>query len=307
MPDASSTGRTGGNARSEATSSTAANPNVDELATRDEPAKASQPAERDGGEHGLVDHLRAAIRQNVARRAGYRRRGGWRAQALSVTLVAHERSLLPFAALLDRQARRFQREGIPVLAADLQRMALSPPPGRQLDGVRAVPRRELGWPAGFAWMAARELGAVLRRRGFHADRFRDAARVVEGALDALALLEGMFGARFALTEHVLESIGISALNGLAYAEQSQGRTVTLSRRFAAGQVLLLPGAVTLDVLAGPVHARGVPLFIDDVPPVPFRAALRQLDDRSDSVRIPSDDVPSPIGRGTEPAPDSIRG
>ena len=259
------------------------------LVTGDELAADREPGHHEG-EHGLVDHLRAAIRQNVARRADYRRRGGWRAHALSVTLVAHERGLLPFAALLDRQARRFQREGLPVLAADLQPMALSPPPGRQLDGVRAVPRRELGWPAGFAWMAARELGAALHRRGFHADQFLDVAHVVEGSLDALALLEGVFAARFALTEHVLESIGISALNGLAYAERSQGRTVALSRRFAAGQTLLLPGAVLLDTLAGPVHARGVPLFIDDVPPVPFRAALRQLDGSPSSPLIAHSDA-----------------
>ena len=228
-------------------------------------------------EHGLVDHLRAAIRQNVARRGDYRRRGGWRAWALSVVLVGHERALLPAAALLDRQARRFWREGLPVLAADLEPLARSPPPGRRLDGVRAVPRRALRWLAGFAWASTRELGALLRRRGFRADRFRDVARAVGAALDALALLEDRFGARCALTAHVLESIGVTAVNGLAYAERSGGRTAALSRRFAAGQVLLLPGAVLLDALAGPVHARGVPLFVDDVPPVPFRAALRPLD------------------------------
>ena len=99
-----------------------------------QPDGADEPAES-----GLVDHLRAAIRQNVARRADYAQRGGWRAWGLSVVLVAHERSLLPFAALLDRRAAPFQREGIPILAADLQPMALSPPPGRQLEGVGPMP------------------------------------------------------------------------------------------------------------------------------------------------------------------------
>ena len=242
-----------------------------------EQAVLNRAGDRGTAEHGLVDHLRAAIRQNIARRPDYRRRGGGRAWALSVVLVGHERSLVPIAALLDRQARRLWREGVPVLAADLQPLALAPPPGRSLGGVRAVPRGERGALVRFAWTTVRALGACLRRRGFHADRFRDVARTVEGALDALERLEGASAARFALTAHVLESIGIASLNGLAYAARSEGRTVPLSRRFAAGQVLLVPGAVVLDVLAGPVHARGVPLFVDDVPPVPFRAALRQLD------------------------------
>ena len=86
-------------------------------------------------------------------------------------------------------------------------------------------------------------------------------------------------ARLALTAHVLESAGVSAANGLAYAEASAGGSLPLSRRFVEGQILLLPGALVLDGLAGPVHARGVPIFIDDVPPVPFREALAALENR----------------------------
>ncbi|GAB5536527.1 MAG: hypothetical protein Rubg2KO_27760 [Rubricoccaceae bacterium] len=260
-------------------------------------------------EYGLVDHLRAAIRQNVARRADYRRRGGLRAWGLSVVLVAHERSLLPFAALLDRKAKPFQREGIPILAADLQPMHFSPPPGRQLEGVGAVPWSERALPAAFLWETIRAFRSALRRRGFEAGRFRDIAAIADGALYGLELAEGVTTARFALTGHVLESLGLSAINGLAYAEPSDGQTVPLSRRFVAGQVLLLPGALSLDLLAGPAHARGVPIFIDDVPPVPFREAWqalqsRQLDSHSalpphSITRCRPYDVPSPEGRGTE--------
>ena len=265
-----------------------------------------QPEERtDATEDGLVDHLRAAIRQNVSRRADYLRRGGVRAWMLSVVLVAHERSLLPFAALLDRQARPFQRQGIPILSADLQPMSLSPPPGRQLDGVGPMMTADL--------RAVRQGLRVARRNARSALRQRDlshAAFELAEALDTVVSAEARSGARLALTAHVLESAGVSAANGVSYADQSGGRSLPLSRRFVAGQLLLLPGALRLDVLAGPVHARGVPIFIDDVPPVPFHEACaalhaRQIDSQqpgsrrvnSGSTRVPQS-VPLPGGEGT---------
>lgn len=229
-------------------------------------------AESGAVEHGLVDHLRAALRQNLARRPDYHRRGGRRAWMLSVTLVAHERSILPFAAFLDRQARPFQREGIPILSADLQPMSLSPPPGRQLEAVVPMGAEDLAWVRSSLRSARRAARAALRRKDL-----RQAALELATALDEVEAAEARSGARLALTAHVLESAGVSAANGVTYAERSDERTLPLSRRFVAGQLLLLPGALRLDALAGPVHARGVPILIDDVPPVPFRDALRQLD------------------------------
>ena len=246
-------------------------------------------------EHGLVDHLRAAIRQNVSRRADYRRQGGWRAWMLSVMLVGHERLLLPFALLLDRRARPFQRKGIPILSADLQPMALSPPPGRQLDGVGPMSGEDRRVVMQSVRGATRDTRSALR-----ASDLDGAAFALAAALEVLEAAEARSGARWALSAHVIESAGVSAANGVAYAEQSNGHTVALSRRFVMGQVLLLRGALMLDILAGPIHARGVPIFIDDVPPVPFREALAALDSRQpvvSSTRTPHP-VPLPGGEGT---------
>jgi len=261
-----------------------------------------QPEESaEADEHGLVDHLRAAIRQNVARRADYRRRGGMRAWMLSVVLVAHERSILPFAVALDRRAEPFQNQGIPILAADLQPMSLSPPPSRQLDGVGPMARDDLRAVRQSLRTATRNARSALRQL----DLARAAFALAE-ALDAVEAAESRSGARLALTAHVLESAGVSAANGVGYADQSKGRSLPLSQRFVAGQLLLLPGALRLDALAGPVHARGVPIFTDDVPPVPFREALATLKSRQLEGQPPSssqavlspDHVPSPSGRGT---------
>lgn len=245
-------------------------------------------------EHGLVDHLRAAIRQNVARRPDYQRRGGWRAWMLSVVLVAHERALLPFAVRLDRQARPFQREGIPILSADLQPMSLSPPPGRQLEGVGAWPKDWHQPLFDTVLDSVRTVRSLMRTSTLDTTQFRAVAHEVAKGLDALEVVERATRARLALTAHVAESIGVTAVNAVRYAEASQRRTLRLSRRFVLGQLLLLPGAVRLDLMAGIVHARGVPIFIDDVPSVPFHEALAALEARQ------LERLPDVRFRGTDP-------
>jgi hypothetical protein len=71
-----------------------------------------------------------------------------------------------------------------------------------------------------------------------------------------------------LTVHLLESARLSAARGARYARQTSGGTRGLSRRIVLGHLALVPFARLLDRLAAPVHARGVGLFVDDVPPIP---------------------------------------
>ncbi|MEM1116276.1 MAG: hypothetical protein AAGJ11_07200, partial [Bacteroidota bacterium] len=113
------------------------------------------------------------------------------------------------------------------------------------------------------------LGAV--RRAVKANRFPEAADRLADALRAVRDAEAGTGRAYALTAHVIESAGWMALRAPAYAEASGGATVPLSRRLVAGHLPLVRAAVGLDRLAHPVQARGVPLFVADLPAIPFEA------------------------------------
>lgn len=205
------------------------------------------------GDAGLTDHLRDAIRLNRARRAGYRHRGGLRADLLSRALVAAERALLPAAWLLDREARR---HAVPILHAELVPMAEAPPAGT-FRSERAVPdvvpvRVSMSTLAHAAWSDDLEtVGVALAAR-----------------LDHERARAGATGRLRPLTVHLLESAWLSAVRGAGYARRSGGATRGLSRRIVLGQLALVPFARLLDRLAAPVHDRGVGLFVDDVPPIP---------------------------------------
>ncbi len=154
----------------------------------------------------LSAHLHDAIRLNRARRAGYRQRGGLRADVLSRTLVGAERALLPFARRIDQQAARLGLD----LDAALADMADAPQP------------------------------------------FRPVSSNVYDALEA----------------HVLDSAEAFARLAADAERQSNGAAARLGRRLVRGHRLLVPLARLLDRLAAPVHARGVGLFVNDLPPIP---------------------------------------
>ena len=204
----------------------------------------------------LAGHLRDAIRLNRSRRAGYRQRGGRRADWLSRALVASERALRPVARRLDAWAARFD---VPILAAELSDMDAVPPADQTLP---TLPRSDAPPPR----------LRPLRRQVARALSCRDltaAADALRCLLHALRQSERADGRRRALAVHVAESAGVMAARGAEYARQTSGATAALSVRLVWGHLALLPFALALDCLAAPVHARGVGLFVNDLPPILF--------------------------------------
>lgn len=206
---------------------------------------------------GLDAHLADAIALNRARRAGYVERGGVRAALLSRALVGAERALRPAARWLDRRAAPFWAEGVPILAAELSDMAAAPPVDRPVGGVGPNGSRSETRPA---------LDLRPARRALRAGRFCACAREIDAAVVGL-------GGAAPLARHVLESAGLMALRGAAYAEATGGATAPLTRDLVRGHLALVPLARALDRAAAPFWARGVGLFVNDLPAVPFEAEI----------------------------------
>ena len=72
-----------------------------------------------------------------------------------------------------------------------------------------------------------------------------------------------------MTKHLVESLGLAAMNALDYAERSGGETLKLSRTFIRFQGLGLLGSVGIDRKAQAFHQQGIGIVVNDVPPIPF--------------------------------------
>jgi hypothetical protein len=215
-------------------------------------------------EGGFAQHLEEAIQLNRSRRDVYDRLSGGRTRSLSNQLIALEQLTLPFAYVLDRWAARFHARGLPVLKEDFVSMQevrspFAPPRWR---GVASAPETERiqGWLDGYR----KTLGEALGRNDFIA-----IAQTSHDLLGRLEEAEKEQQVHWAMTKHLVESLGLAALNALDYAERSGGDTLRLSRTFIRFQALGLLGATSVDRKAQGFHRQGIGILVNDIPEIPF--------------------------------------
>ena len=216
---------------------------------------------------GFHRHIRDAIRINRQRRPVYGAMAGGPARRASDLLIRTEYLCLPFAAVFDRRARRFNEAGIPIVQDDFVSM----------EGIRDPhdPPRYTGraWQGEFAALGGQlndyKRSLAGRAKALDFDR---AAGDTAQMLTAVAERETRCEAHFAMVWHLLESIGLAAVNAIRFAEQSSGETRSLSRDLLLFEARGMRTAVTLDRRAQEVHALGVGIIVNDLPAIPFPAA-----------------------------------
>ena len=216
---------------------------------------------------GFHQHVQDAIRINRQRRPTYDEMAGRPARRASDLLIRTEYLCLPFALFFDRRARRFNEAGIPIVQDDFVSM----------EGIRD-PNIPPTWtnragPGEFEALSAelRDYKRCLRDSARTFD-FAQAARETAQMLTGLAERETRCEAHFAMVRHMLESIGLAAVNAIRFAELSAGETRLLSRSLLLFEAKGMRTAMTLDRRAQEVHALGVGIIVNDLPPIPFPAA-----------------------------------
>ena len=213
---------------------------------------------------GLAEHLHKAIAVNRRRRPYYARKAGNTSWGLSTAMIAAETLLLPAAWMVDAWARHYHRQGVGIVRDDFVSMeAIFPketPPRYRGRASRAQQQKVRS-------MLRRFRSTVLLSK----DRANFAALChhTDALLDTVEQWERSWGVHWAMTKHLLESLGCTALHGIEYVEQTEGSTRRLTRCLLAGHVVLLPAVASLDIWAQSVHRCGAGILVNDVPPIPF--------------------------------------
>ncbi len=215
-------------------------------------------------EEGFSDHLEAAIRLNRRRRDIYDRLSGGSSRSFSNTLIALERLTLLPAKLFDAWAKNFQEKGIPVLKDDFVpitevKSPFAPPRWRGVADDAAAERIQ-GWLDTYRRALA---------KGLDANDFAGLAQTTHTLLSRLENVETESKTHWAMTKHMIESLGMGAMNAARYSAQSGGETQRFSRAFIRLQGLGLMGSVALDRKAQNLHARGIGILVNDIPDIPF--------------------------------------
>jgi hypothetical protein len=218
------------------------------------------------GHEGFAQHLREAIAVNSSRQAYYAAQTAGRSRLLSTTLVTLERMALPWAMFMDGQARPFAARGIAVVGGDFVPLhglppADAPPRHRRVAGPAHVEPLKTALAA-----YQSEVNAALAAR----DLLRVAAASYT-LLGTIARTEEAAGAHFAMTRHIVESIGLAALNGSRHATASDGETTRLSVWLIRSKLMAFASSLWMDRQAQSHHTHGVGILVNDLPHIPFEA------------------------------------
>jgi hypothetical protein len=215
-------------------------------------------------------HLVEAMAINSQRQEFYRQKTQGKSKWLSWLLIWSERMTLALARYFDKTARPFNERGIAVVEADfvsmsdIKRVETAP----IYQGVATAAQRKQV----LTWLKQLQKQA---RPALKQGAYQQIADLTAHALRQLHDYEKQTACHYAMTIHLLESLGFAALHAVQYLEQDK-QVVTLCYRLVAIQVLLLTGGVFYDRLAQPCHAKGVGILLNDVPVIPFLAEYHSL-------------------------------
>lgn len=214
----------------------------------------------------LTQHLKDAAAINTTRKPIYATLTKGKSLWLSRILILAERIAALFAYFIDKSAMPFQKQGIPIITNDFVSMdAIHNPEDK--------PRYQNQADAETIANVKNKLSEFRKRISSYLDKndFYFIANDAYLLIQALKLEEERSQSHFAMTRHLVESIGLTALNAIAYAKVSHANTIPLSKRVINFQKLGLWTCVFIDKLAQRCHALGVGIIVNDVPHIPFES------------------------------------
>jgi len=171
---------------------------------------------------------------------------------------------LPISWYIDLQAKRFQRAGIPVITGDLVNMNTINPKEQPPVYRGIMPESTI-----------KDLRIRIREFQKHAmsalkkPDFKAVARATHEMVMHVKELEKKHGAHLAMTVHMLDSIGYTALHAADYQKNTHGDTDNLCRQFLTIQVFPMQQCLPTDLKAQHLHAAGAGVIVNDVPDIPF--------------------------------------
>jgi hypothetical protein len=214
------------------------------------------------------EHLRDAIELNRKRAPLYSRLSRGRSETVSKWLIRSELLALPLCGIPDRWGRRFIQAGVPIVQEEFMPMR----------GAPAFQERFPFSPSPFSAFIPKNGNAIAASilKGYRTGGFSGAGGVASRELVAL----GSDHTFHPMLRHLLESVvrisNLAPLHEKRRLELSiKGSTLGLSKWMFFSHFSAFQFATWIDAKAAPLHAEGLPIVYQDVPPIPARSEFYQ--------------------------------
>ena len=220
---------------------------------------------------GLYEHLADAIRSHEERMPFYARLTRGESDSIFKTIASKQKMNLPVSWYIDVQARKFQKDGIPIIVGDLKNMNTIRPKEQAPDFTNTMPEEVFTDIS----LHIRDLQKKAMR-ALSKNNFNEVAAETYNTARYIRMLENKYRAHMAMTVHMLDSLGYTSLHAAQYQKQSAGETDSLARQFIAIHIIPLQDCLPTDQKAQKLHKLGVGVIVNDVPDIPFFQEWQRL-------------------------------
>lgn len=228
-------------------------------------AKEYQAESKNGS---FVRHLHEAIEINRARQDYYSNITSGVSKSVTRRLLFFEKISLPVARIIDNRAKEFNNKGIAIVEDDFVPMN-DIPPVETLPNYKSIAGKSQVIELKESLDYLKKGIKTVLKGNLEVNNLKVICELTESTLHVIDTLESEAQAHFAMSRHVVESIGYSALHGIQYARMSDNKTLALSKFMILTQALSLKFSTDLDVKAQRCHALGAGILVNDVPHIPF--------------------------------------
>ena len=221
---------------------------------------------------GFTKHLVDAIKVNIKRRKQYAKLTNNKSKSLSNQLIIAEIFILPIAFLIDLWAKKYNKKGIPIVVNDFASMDHILPFDKKTIYTNELTDAELKLWQENLMKVKREINNLLKQNNFYAISI-----LLKNKLLNIIEFEKEKKIHFAMTKHLLESLGLIAINSIDYSKQSVGETSHLSKTLIYIHLIGLNFVLSFDRKAQKIHKMGVGIIVNDVPEIPFIEKIKKLE------------------------------
>jgi hypothetical protein len=212
----------------------------------------------------FTNHVSEAIAVNKERAAHYAEKSAGRTGMLSTFYTGMEYAIIPVAMIIDRWARHFNQQGIPVLANDFVSMQNIPAADSILKRRGQLDRHGAARFRKILAEARKQFNKTAMQKDFPSLRLQ-----AEQALNQLKTLQEEYSCNLSMSIHLIESIGLAATNAIKLGHEYSGKTDCFYRVFILAQNAGLAGFSIIDIIAQRFHKENIGIITNDLPAIAF--------------------------------------
>ena len=215
----------------------------------------------------FTHHTKSAIRNNRDRKKYYSDLSNKKTKKISFLLNFFSYLQLPLTLLIDNVAKKYNKKGILILENDFIELSEINPKHQLVEKQNIISKELYNYIDIERKNYIKNIKYLLKNK-----ELEKICEISDVFIKNIEEIEKNDNCNIPLTKHIVESVGFSALHGIEYKKQSNGKTQQLTIFIIKHHVVGLYNSLRwFDKKCQIFFSKNIGIIINDIPSIPFCA------------------------------------